>query len=67
MAKSDNEEKEFVIVKVKAVMDKETKRMNRYLIDNDNEHGISGTIYMPKKEGKKKPQKRLQIKLKVEV
>ena len=67
MAKSDNEDKEFVIVKVKAIMDKETKRMNRYLIDNDNEYGISGTIYMPKKEGKKKPQKRLQIKIKVEV
>ncbi len=62
------EDKEFEVVKLKADLDKETKRMFRYLIDNDNEQGISGTIYTPKKDGnKRKPQKRLQIKIKLEV
>ena len=49
------------VVLLKAKLDKETKRMHRYLIQK-NDEGISGTIYIKKDEDGKKPQKTIKIK-----
>lgn len=49
---------------VNAEKDKLTKTKVRYVIQ-DNEHGVSGTLYLDQEKGKK-PQKILKMKLRLE-
>jgi hypothetical protein len=62
MAKSS--EREFTVVSLTATKDKETKGTYRFLID-ENDEGISGSLYLRKDEHDLK--KVSSIKLKVRV
>ena len=44
---ADKKKKEKESVKVKAIWEKSTKRMERYRVE-ENSAGVSGTLYVPK-------------------
>lgn len=50
------------IVTLELELDKETKTKYRYVIDSEESDGISGTLYLPKEDGKPT---RLQAKVKI--